>query len=81
MINPLTNKDEKITSVLRSLVSQENCDGEPYDQMMAAAQHIDALNEALSWALDYIDAIPKDIVLPTMPGFERDYVDALRGGR
>lgn len=25
--------------------------------------------------LDYIDAIPKDIELPTMPGFDRDFVN------
>lgn len=85
MINPLstTGKDEKITTVLRALASQENCDGEPYDQMMDAAQHIDALTEALGWALDYIDAIPSDAAakFPAMPGFSRDYVDALREGK
>lgn len=35
------------------------------------------LLEALELALEYIDAIPKDIVLPAMPGFDRDYVDEL----
>jgi hypothetical protein len=81
MINPLTSKDEKITSVLRSLASQENCDGEPYDQMHDAANHIDHLTRALGWALEYIDAIPKDISLPTMPGFDRDYVNQLSEGK
>lgn len=35
------------------------------------------LREALQWALEYIDAIPADAVLPAMPGFDRDYVDGL----
>jgi hypothetical protein len=35
------------------------------------------LREALEWALQYIDAIPADVVLPAMPGFDRDYVDGL----
>jgi hypothetical protein len=26
---------------------------------------------------EYIDAIPKDLVLPTMPGIDRDYVDSV----
>lgn len=35
------------------------------------------LTMALSAALEWIDAVPKDIVLPTMPGFDRDWVDSL----
>lgn len=38
-----TGKDESIQSVLRALASQENCDGEPYSQMIAAADYIDTL--------------------------------------
>ena len=81
MINPLTGKEERIASVLRSLAGQENCDGEPYDQMQDAAQALDALIEALGWVLDYIDAIPSETVLPAMPGFDRDYVNYLREGK
>ena len=81
MINPLTGKEEKIVSVLRSLAGQENCDGVPYDQMQDAAQALDALIEALGWALDYIDAIPSETVLPAMPGFDRDYVNYLLEGK
>jgi len=33
------------------------------------------LRECLSWALEWIDAVPDDTILPTMPGFDRDYVD------
>lgn len=35
------------------------------------------LREALRRALEYIDAIPSDTPLPTMPGFDRDYVNGL----
>ncbi len=40
---------------------------------------VDALSEALRWALDYIDAIPSETAasFPTMPGFDRDYVEGL----
>lgn len=35
------------------------------------------LEECLKWALEYIDAIPSGVAdqFPTMPGFDRDYVD------
>lgn len=36
-----------------------------------------ALREALTMALQWIDALPPDIQLPTMPGFDRDSVDDL----
>lgn len=32
-----------IQTVLRDLAGQDGCDGEPYDQMMEAAEYIDAL--------------------------------------
>ena len=37
------------------------------------------LKEALGWTLEYIDAIPLDIVakFPAMPGFDREYVEKL----
>lgn len=38
----------------------------------------DQLREVLQVMLaqqEYIDAIPKDVVLPTMPGFDRDWAD------
>lgn len=38
--NPLTGNDDHIASVLQMLASQEGCDGEPYDQMQAAAEYI-----------------------------------------
>lgn len=35
------------------------------------------LKNALQAALDWIDAVPKDIQLPAMPGFDREYVEEL----
>ncbi len=43
ILNPLTGNMEPIQSVLYSLSGQEGCDGEPYDQMYAAAEYIDLL--------------------------------------
>lgn len=34
----------------------------------------DELLEALEAALEWIDAVPADTVLPAMPGFDRDWV-------
>lgn len=42
-----------------------------------SAQQNRAYVEALKWTLEFIDAIPKDIQLPIMPGFDRDYVNSL----
>lgn len=38
------------------------------------------LTEALRWALEWIDAVPDNVLLPTMPGFDRDYVNGLLEG-
>jgi hypothetical protein len=48
--HPLGRNDNlvPIQHVLESLASQENCDGEPYDQMVEAAQYIDELEEILN---------------------------------
>jgi len=45
VVDPLssTGKLVPIQEVLRSLAAQEGCDGEPYDQMMQAADRIDDL--------------------------------------
>ena len=41
--DPLMGKEMEIAGVLVRLASQENCDGEPYDQMMEAARYIEEL--------------------------------------
>lgn len=45
ILNPLTGKEEPIRAVLRSLASQEGCDGAPYDQMQIASDYIERLEE------------------------------------
>lgn len=48
--HPLGRTDElvPIQYVLTSLASQENCDGEPYDEMVIAADYIDELEEMIN---------------------------------
>lgn len=38
----------EISTVLSDLASQEGCDGEPYDEMMEAAEYITELEEKIS---------------------------------
>lgn len=47
IVNPLSPSGvtQPIQTVLRVLASQNNCDGDPYDQMMEAANYIDELEE------------------------------------
>ncbi|HEJ7888694.1 TPA: hypothetical protein SMI07_000688 [Serratia liquefaciens] len=35
------------------------------------------LLEALKAAMEWIDSVPQDVQLPTMPGFDRDWVDGI----
>jgi hypothetical protein len=44
------------------------------DLYVLSKSHAD-LSEALAAALDWIDAVPDDVLLPAMPGFDRDEVD------
>jgi hypothetical protein len=37
----------------------------------------DDLLKSLNAALAWIDTVPQSVVLPTMPGFDRDHVDAI----
>lgn len=43
-------------------------------RLIAAAPE---LLEALQMALEWIDAVPSDTLLPTMPGFDRDEVNSI----
>lgn len=43
---------------------------------MPTAREIE-MHDALRAALEWIDAVPQDTVLPAMPGFDRDWVDGL----
>lgn len=48
-----------------------------YIESTPAREHAEELRKALTCAIEYIDAIPKDVALPTMPGFDRDWVNDL----
>ena len=54
--HPLRVRDipAPIQTVLRDLAGQDGCDGEPYDQMMEAADYIDALERRLDEALQHL---------------------------
>ena len=45
IVHPLRFPLAPIQQVLRDLAAQENCDGEPYDQMILAANYIDELEK------------------------------------
>lgn len=49
VVNPLNSCMQPIQLVLRDLANQENCDGEPYDQMYQAADYIDDLETRLEF--------------------------------
>ena len=46
-LHPEGSPPVHISAVLRSLASQEGCDGEPYDQMMQAADYIEDLERVI----------------------------------
>ena len=54
--HPLRVRDipAPIQTVLRDLAGQEGADGEPYDQMMEAADYIDALERELDEAHQHL---------------------------
>jgi hypothetical protein len=45
-----SNSFYPIQQVLRDLAAQENCDGDPYDQMIQAADYIDELESTIKQA-------------------------------
>lgn len=50
IVNPLSpsGKKEDIKTVLYALAGQNNCDGEPYDQMQLAADYINDLENEIN---------------------------------
>lgn len=49
VIHPIRNGMFPIQYVLRDLANQELCDGDPYDQMIQAADYIDDLEARLEF--------------------------------
>ncbi len=62
--HPLHPFDPKypISSVLNDLAAQENCDGEPYDQMVEAADYIDELESIIHEQANIIPELEKTII-------------------
>lgn len=53
--NPLQpGVQQSIPTVLHALASQEGCDGEPYDQMVAAADYISELEDFKAKVEEYL---------------------------
>jgi hypothetical protein len=53
-----------------------------YERLVAQIRkERDEALEALAMAIEWIDSVPKDTTLPTMPGFDRDSVDAILAKR
>lgn len=64
--NPLapTDKPYPIPTVLRQLASQESCDGDPWDQMIAAADYITHLEGCLrETQMEYFKLLSKSHLL------------------
>lgn len=69
---PVSHKGHAaVASTLRALLAERDL---AVARAAAAAQ---AMREALRDALAWIDAVPSDMPLPAMPGFDRDAVDEL----
>ena len=58
-----------------SLASEEGDPCADCEALSKANARIAKLEEIIGWCFEYLDAIPKDIVLPVMPGFDRDYAN------
>lgn len=56
VIHPLHGSMYPIQRVLRDLAAQESCDGEPYDQMIQAADYIDDLETRMEFLRQQIRA-------------------------
>lgn len=74
--NPLSGQKESIQATLRSLAGQENCDGEPYDQMMQAAEYIDKLEKLLkSVETTHPEVVENEWLRPKMNGYKMECCD------
>lgn len=66
-------RDDAGLSIVAKYVGYTNDEEELANAKLIAAAP--ELLEALRWALEWIDAVPSDTALPTMPGFDRDEVN------
>lgn len=56
-----------------SIAAEDREDARVAELLEDAAEVRDALRAALEW----IDALPADLALPAMPGFDRDWVEGV----
>lgn len=61
------NQYYPVQTVLRDLASQENCNGEPYDQMITAAEYIDELERLLMERTDELNFIRETLGYERLP--------------
>lgn len=57
------------------------CGPEINHRLRDAEKRVEKLTEILGWCFEYLDAIPKDITFPVMPGFDRDYANEVYNER
>jgi len=68
----LNEDDEMVLSVSNAISTHSEKDANA-SLVAAAPELLEALQAALAW----IDTVPQDAQLPTMPGFDRDWVDGI----
>lgn len=73
---PHTAYASKSASLLKSVEVYSAKDGKLV-QLGSGTGCVPELVEALEATLEWIDAVPQDTELPTMPGFDRDWVDGI----
>lgn len=75
--NSLGDWGPTLTSTLDNLRAASAPAQEQTISVSPTARMVARLREGLKWAMDWIDAVPAATPLPTMPGFDRDYVNQL----
>jgi hypothetical protein len=68
-------KIEMFINLQETLTEAKNILAREHQIRMRSEQQRDELLEALEAAIEWIDAVPSNVQLPTMPGFDRDWVE------
>ena len=70
-----TGRDGDVVSAYKAVDGMAVVNVKKADADLIAA--VPELLEVLQAAMEWIDAVPQDVQLPTMPGFDRDWVDGI----